>query len=136
MVSQVHDVLQLGPVNFDPGFWEQSIERIDARRIPFTSGNVRDTVSQFTPPIRFGKAYRRELRQAKFVKLFLHANVTQIIPDSNRQSIKQVRVQTFAGKRMHISARYFVLACGGIENARLLLASNEIVPNGIETNMT
>lgn len=128
---KVHDVLKLGPINFDPGFWEQAIDRSDVRRIPFVTGKVRDTLSQFSPPIRFGKAYRKELRQAKYVRLFLHANVTQIIPETNCQTIKQVRVQTFSSKRMHISARYFVLACGGIENARLLLASNETITNGI-----
>jgi choline dehydrogenase-like flavoprotein len=128
---KVHDVLKLGPINFDPDFWEQAIDRSDVRRLPFVSGNVRDTISQFSPPIRFGKAYRRELRQAKFIRLFLHANVTQIIPDKSLHSIKQLRVQTLTGKRMYVSARFFVLACGGIENARLLLASNETIPKGI-----
>ncbi len=128
---KVHDVLQLGPINFDPEFWEQSIARSDVRRIPFVTGKVRDTISQFSPPIRFGKAYRRELRQAKFVRLFLHANVTQIIPDKPAQSIQRVRVQTLTGKRMHVSARFFILACGGIENARLLLSSNEVMPSGV-----
>jgi choline dehydrogenase-like flavoprotein len=128
---KVHDVLKLGPINFDPLFWEQAIDRLDVQRIPFVTGKVRDTISQFSPPVRFGKAYGRELRQAKFVRLFLHANMTQLIPNTTCQSIKKVRVQTLTGKRMHVTARYFVLACGGIENARLLLASSEIISKGI-----
>ena len=28
---------------------------------PFPTGNMRDTISQFSPPVRFGKAYREDL---------------------------------------------------------------------------
>ena len=129
--QRAHQVLQLGPVNFDPRFWEQSIGRKDVRRVPLQTGDVRDTISQFSPPVRFGRHYRRELVRARFVRVFLHANVTQIVPDPNCTRIEHVRVQTLTGKRMNVSARLFVLATGGIENARLLLASNEVASAGI-----
>ena len=35
------------------------------------------------------------------------------------------------GRRIDIKARHFVLACGGLENARLLLASRDKHPTGI-----
>jgi choline dehydrogenase-like flavoprotein len=57
--------------------------------------------------------------------------VTQIIPDLMAGRIKEVMVQTLTGKRMRVAARIFILATGGIENARLLLASNRIVPSGL-----
>ena len=34
-------------------------------------------------------------------------------------------------KRSCVRARAVVLACGGIENARLLLASNRVMPRGV-----
>ncbi|MCC2664444.1 MAG: oxidoreductase, partial [Geminicoccaceae bacterium] len=37
--------------------------------------------------------------------------------------VERVRVATLAGGRFAVRARCFVLACGGIENARLLLCS-------------
>ncbi len=128
---RAHEVLKLGPDNFDPAFWEKAIARQDVRRIPFKSGKVRDTISQFSPPVRFGKDYRRELRNARYVRVFLHANVTQIIPDLLAGRIKEVTVQTLTGKHMRVAARIFILATGGIENARLLLASNKIIPAGL-----
>jgi hypothetical protein len=128
---RTHEVLKLGPDNFDPSFWEKAIARSDVRRIPLKSGKVRDTISQFSPPVRFGKDYRRELRNARYVRVFLHANVTQIIPDPMAGRIKEVTVQTLTGKRMLVAARIFILATGGIENARLLLASNKVVPVGL-----
>ncbi len=128
---RTHEVLKLGPNNFDPSYWEKAISRSDVRRIPLKSGKVRDTISQFSPPVRFGKAYRPELRNARYVRVFLYANVTQIIPDPLAGRIKEVTVQTLTGKQMRVAARIFILATGGIENARLLLASNRIVPAGL-----
>jgi choline dehydrogenase-like flavoprotein len=128
---RTHEVLKLGPNNFDPSYWEEAIGRSDVRRIPLKSGKVRDTISQFSPPVRFGKKYRRELRNARYVRVFLYANVTQIIPDPLAGRIKEVTVQTLTGKQMRVAARIFILATGGIENARLLLASNRIVPAGL-----
>lgn len=129
--ARAHTVLRLGPLNFDPAFWEQSIDRPDVRRLPLTSGRVRDTISQFSPPVRFGRHYRSELKNARHVRIFLHANVTDLVPDRQCTHIQQVRVQTLQGKRMTVAARLFVLASGGIENARLLLASNRVMQAGI-----
>lgn len=129
--QRAHEVLKLGPQNFDPVFWETAIGRPDVRRLPLTNGDVRDTVSQFSPPVRFGKHYRHELKLARHVRVFLHANVTQIIPDALCTRINQVHVQTLSGKQMTVAARLFVLATGGIENARLLLASNRVISAGI-----
>ena len=129
--ERAHSVLKLGPLNFEPGFWEQAIGRADVRRIPLPSGMVRDTVSQFSPPVRFGRHYRKALQRASHVRIFLHANVTALLPDRDCTRISQVRVQTLNGKSMTVAARLFVLATGGIENARLLLASNQQMRCGI-----
>ena len=128
---RVHEVLKLGPVNFEPQFWEQAIARKDVMRIPLTTGAVRDTISQFSPPVRFGRHYRQELALARFVRVFLYANVTQILPDELCTHVQAVSVQTLSGKHMSVSARLFVLATGGIENARLLLASNQVASAGL-----
>jgi choline dehydrogenase-like flavoprotein len=129
--ARTHDLLKLGPVNFDPAFWEQSINRTDVRRVPFHSGRVRDTISQFSPPARFGKLYRHALKVARTVRVYLHANVTQIESDAITSRVTQVRVQTLTGRRIVVRARLFVLATGGIENARLLLASNQTEAAGL-----
>jgi choline dehydrogenase-like flavoprotein len=129
--ARAHEILKLGPINFDPQYWEQSINRSDVQRLPLAHGHVRDTISQFSPPVRFGKHYRQALKLARHVRVFLHANVTELIPDTLAVRIKQVRVQTLNGKRMTVAARLFVLASGGIENARLLLASNRVMGAGI-----
>lgn len=128
---RTHDLLKLGPQTFDPVFWETSIGRSDVRRMPFPSGKVRDTISQFSPPVRFGKLYRKNLARASQVRVFLYANVLHIDTDQEARTVSTVQVATLNGRRMAVSAKVFVLATGGIENARLLLASNQVQACGL-----
>lgn len=129
--SRTHKLLKLGPHNFEPLFWESAINRPDVRRIPLLSGRVRDTVSQFSPPVRFGKVYRTELEHSKRVSVFLYANVVNIDTDKPALSVSKVEVATLSGRKMSVRAKLFVLATGGIENARLLITSNKVEPNGL-----
>lgn len=129
--ERTHALLKLGPINFEPGFWEKAINRPDVKRIPFTSGDVRDTISQFSPPARFGKLYREELKRSAHVRVFLYANAVHIDTDQDAKTVTQIQVATLSGRRITIGAKIFVLATGGIENARLLLASNRVASEGL-----
>lgn len=125
-----HGVLGLGPARFDTEFWVDAINHPEVRRHPFTNGGVVDVVSQFSPPIRFGKHYRKELADSKHVTVYLYANAVDFETDG-AQTVRHVKVKTLTGREARVSARFFVLATGGIENARLLLASNKDWPNGL-----
>lgn len=129
--ERTHDLLKLGPHNFEPEFWEAAIGRRDVRRIPLWSGKVRDTISQFSPPVRFGKLYRHELERSRKVRVFLYANVLNIETDNPASTVSRVQVATLSGRTLFVSAKLFVLATGGIENARMLLASNKVQANGL-----
>lgn len=129
--DRTHQLLRLGPNNFDPEFWERSINRPDVRRMPLSSGKVRDTISQFSPPARFGKLYRDVLKQSRRLRVFLYANATNIDTDRSARTVTRIQVSTLSGRYMEVSARYYILATGGIENARLLLASNKVQAAGL-----
>jgi choline dehydrogenase-like flavoprotein len=129
--ARTHELLKLGPQNFDPAYWEREIGRQDVRRLPLATGDMRDTVAQFSPPVRFGKAYREELSHSTRVRVFLHANVLSIDADAQGTTISRVKVGTISGRALTVTARIFVLATGGIENARLLLASNNVQAAGL-----
>ena len=45
--------------------------------------------------------------------------------------MEAIVARTLNGHVLQVRARAYVLACGGIENARLLLASNRVAPAGI-----
>jgi choline dehydrogenase-like flavoprotein len=81
--------------------------------------------------IRFAHKFGRELRTSRNVTVLLNANVTRISTQESGKRVEQVEAKTLEGKTVLIKAKWFVLACGGIENARLLLASNETNQRGL-----
>ncbi|MGB8765134.1 MAG: GMC family oxidoreductase [Burkholderiales bacterium] len=129
--ARTHELLQLGPVNYDSAFWVKAVNRADVQLLPLTKNKIEDVLIQFSPPARFGKVYHDELSKAKFSSVYLYANVVNIETDAGGQSVKRVHVKTLSGRSISVHAKQFVLAAGGIENARLLLASNKIQLNGI-----
>ncbi|MCK7461077.1 MAG: hypothetical protein MZU84_02940 [Sphingobacterium sp.] len=44
------------------------------------------------------------------------------------KAVRKMTVKNLAGKAHTVRARYFILACNGIQNPRLLLASNSQFP--------
>ncbi|MEO8464115.1 MAG: GMC family oxidoreductase [Gammaproteobacteria bacterium] len=82
-------------------------------------------------PMRFGKIYRRQLRNSRDISVYLNANVTEIVPTEGGDAIAGLEVRTLAGRRFRAKADQYVLACGGLENARLLLVSRRRHAHGI-----
>ena len=121
--ERARPILQLG--SFDPP---------DAarRQLDFGPGNeIKTIVKQYSPPTRFGPVHGPELKAATNVEVFLRGNATELRSDPASKHIEWVRVATLSGNHFRVAARTYVLAAGGIENARLLLASNRVQPNGI-----
>ena len=75
--------------------------------------------------VRFGTHYRDRLARAERLRVWLNAPATRLLaaPDSDR--IERVALRTFDGRSLSATGRQVVLAAGGIENARLLLASGD-----------
>lgn len=88
--------------------------------LAFAGGDIRSGVFQVAAN-RLGEVYRQEIERAANVQTFLFANVTAIEADAGR--VARVRVACLDGNAFGLKARCFVLATGGIENARLLLVS-------------
>jgi choline dehydrogenase-like flavoprotein len=63
--------------------------------------------------------------------LLLHATVREILLAEDKGSVERLDVRTPDGRRIDIRARHYLLAAGGIENPRILLASNSVVRHGI-----
>lgn len=80
---------------------------------------------------RFSASRCTDLFAAGNIRVVTHASVTGIQAAPSADRVEQLHVQGPAGRRVTVRARSYVLACGGIENARLLLASRGTEPNGV-----
>jgi choline dehydrogenase-like flavoprotein len=89
------------------------------------------TTSQRTQPVRFGERFRPELEASPNLRLLLNANLFEIVAEPTARHVESVTLKSFAGTTGTVRARHFVLACGGIENPRLLLASRSVEPHGL-----
>jgi choline dehydrogenase-like flavoprotein len=65
----------------------------------------------------------RAMRTPRNISTLLYANVTEIILNDSKTRLERLLVQTINGRRFSVRPKVAILACGGIENARLLLAS-------------
>jgi choline dehydrogenase-like flavoprotein len=72
---------------------------------------------------RFTFPRRTSLRRHPRCTIFTHATVTRIESDPEAGRVTGLEVHSLHGRRATFRARCYVLAAGGIENPRLLLAS-------------
>lgn len=86
---------------------------------------------QYSPPTRFGKAYREALDSANNIHVVLHANVIELETNHHANAVESVHFQSLGGHAGHLTARCYVLACGAMENARLLLQSDGVQSSGL-----
>jgi choline dehydrogenase-like flavoprotein len=109
----------------------------DRPLLALPSGPLTTDVYQLGPARLFTDVYLQELRQARNVLLCLHATAVDLETDPAGRSVTQVRAARVTGRPLRVRANLFVLAAGGIENARLLLLSNRVRHDSLasESNM-
>lgn len=122
-------IVEVTPGRFDDrDYWQ----RVSGEKLPeAATGRMRLQFVQFSPPTRFGSRYGDELKAAANIRVLLNANVTQISATDNARAVKQLAIRTLNGLGHSVKARYYVLATGGLENARILLLSNNVVAAGL-----
>lgn len=129
--QRAHDICQVPSDDYDPGHAMAELGHRRARLLPLDPAWLETTIYRFSPPTRFGQVYREALRRAGDVHCYLHANVLAIKTDASASAVTRLDVGTLSGVRFQVAATQYVLAAGGIENARLLLLSNDVVRNGL-----
>jgi choline dehydrogenase-like flavoprotein len=77
-----------------------------------------------------GPHYRKALAASRNVRVLLNSTVTKLEPNAEGNRIERLQVCGAPGQRFEVRAKVVVLAAGGLENPRLLLASGSR-PEGI-----
>lgn len=83
---------------------------------------VRAPYFQFsTPPTRFGIKYRNELLNAENIDILINANVKDIRLNEGKNHVETIHAVSLNSNEVSVLAKQTILACGGIENPRILL---------------
>ncbi|HEY4531347.1 MAG TPA: GMC family oxidoreductase [Luteimonas sp.] len=101
-----------------------------AHALPLCDEHAVDRVC-IESPVLFQTHYRRLFEDARNITLLLHANLVELEASRDADRVQTARIGAVDGRRGQVRARHYVLAAGGIENARLLLASDSVHPCGL-----
>jgi len=125
---RAHAICQLGPYTYNPEDWNME----QARALNFPPGSRFESgVFQYSPPTRFGSVYRDDLASSSNVTVYLNANLIDIETAESGREATSLQLACLDGKRFQARARQYVLAAGGVENARLLLSSSKVRAAGL-----
>ena len=87
--------------------------------------------SKWSPQPNFRAVYGKAIAASTSARLLTHANLTEIRLTDTLGHVSEIRVRSLEGKSATVRPRVLVLCTGGIETARILLASNKQQKNGI-----
>lgn len=109
----------LGPFDYGADAWAAEGRRpFRLEGTGLTSG-----VYQFGTADRFTRVLPERIRGMEAVRLVPSATVVELVPDGASRGLRGVRAVRAAAGPLVVEARRVVLACGAVENARLLLLS-------------
>ncbi|HUA06238.1 MAG TPA: GMC oxidoreductase [Solirubrobacteraceae bacterium] len=98
----------------------------------FRDGDVLTTsLERWSLPTRFGHVYRRQLERSRRVDLITGLTCTHIACDPASGVVDHLVLRSLAGPAATARGRFYVLATGGLEATRLLMASNDVHADGI-----
>jgi choline dehydrogenase-like flavoprotein len=133
-LDRAAEILNLGPNCYDDGLWALAGIKPPGPALDpdlcrsFFWQFARSRIDQFDL-MRFGAEFAG--LEAPNVRVLTNATVTRIDLNADGTAFRGVEVATIDGARSRINARAAVLAASGIENPRLLLASNQVHAGGI-----
>jgi choline dehydrogenase-like flavoprotein len=121
------ETLEIGPFQWDAGARAKAM----GAALLATGAAIEHRYYQFSPPTRFARVYGGALEKAENVRVIAHANVADIRLDQNGGHVESFTCRTLANTEFQVHANRYVLALGGIENPRVLLAARSQNPEGV-----
>ena len=108
-------------------------ELADRSMIPgFPDGDVlTSSLERWSLPTRFGRVYRERLQAARQLELITGLTCTHIACDPGSGAVDHLVLRSLSGRQAIARGRHYVLATGGLEATRLLMASNDVHRAGI-----
>ena len=117
---RAQEICGIGPFDYEQSGWAEA----SSSALQLAPERVITTMFQFGPQTAFTRDARPSLAASSTSTVLLHAHVLEILAAAGGRAIAGLGCAVLPGhRRFTVRASRFVLAAGGIENARLLLLS-------------
>ncbi|MDD9932695.1 MAG: GMC family oxidoreductase [Myxococcales bacterium] len=117
--ARAHQTLELGAFDYDAA---RLAERSGRPLLPL-AGDAGTEIFQYSTPTRMHSRYGAELEAAEGVRVYEHGHLADIV--AGVTGVGELACATLEGTSFTVEAGRFVLALGGMENARMLLAADD-----------
>jgi choline dehydrogenase-like flavoprotein len=98
----------------------------------FSDGDVlASALERWSLPTNFRRQYDADLKRSEKVKLVTGLTCLEVVCEPGESRVRALRCSTLEGHEVLVEAERYVLACGGLESTRLLMASDRDHPGGI-----
>ncbi len=124
---RAHEFARFGPFEYHPDAWADG----GLAPLPLDPDRFETRMWLFGAQRTILDERRDELVRSKHATVVLHATAVELLTAPETSRITAVRVKSTPATSIEVRARCFVLAAGGIENARLLLLSDSVRRGGI-----
>lgn len=122
--ERAQSICRLGPFDYELERWQTP----DASPLSL-DGDISTAIFQHGHD-DFG-SYFDEVSRSERVRLVLNSTAIEIVTDGPTGAVTEVVAAGRRPARFSVKARFYVLATGGIDNARLLLVSSRSQPAGL-----
>ena len=125
--ESAQEVCGVGKFDYRAAAWDNGTK--NSR--PWPTKKLESVVSQFGAPSAFTQRYSQELARNERVIIFLRAVLLELRMDPLSRAVNSACAATPDGRTFQVRAKAFVLAAGGLENARILLLQDQLQAGGL-----
>ena len=128
------DKANLNPTDLNSYFTEaSSILNIDSKFSKIKLNNYFNQIQFQFSNVRFAEKYKEHIKNSKFIDLVLNSQLSHFIGENNT-SVTGANIIS-DNQNFLLKSKFYILACGGVENSRVLLWTKEKNPNLIDPNI-
>jgi hypothetical protein len=100
---------------------------VDGEFLDLEGTGFRNALFRFSPPTRFGSRYAPDLESDDAIQCWTNLNAVELV--QREDAVDELTARTLAGEECTVRASFFVVAMGGVENARFLLNQDRVPGN-------
>jgi choline dehydrogenase-like flavoprotein len=127
--DRAQNILRVNDLSYEEDLWQE----LGIEPLPFERSILRYRFSKW-PAFKhrnLAKTVGPQVETATNIDVLLHANLVEIVPDPGGSTVESLNIKSLHGRSAMVHARTIIICTGAIEVARILLASNSVIREGV-----